>query len=274
LPRFQMPVYDQMTSQIIFQLEDVSLYRERTLLLGINWQVCRGEHWVVLGRNGAGKTLLLQILTGYIWPSSGRVSVLNEKFGQVDLRDLRQDIGWVSSALVSRIPGQDTALKVVLSGEFATFGLFESPSSGAVDRAGVIMKDMGLSSLAEERFRNLSRGEQQRVLLARSLVADPKLLILDEPCAGLDLAAREKLLALVNRLAVAKTGPTLIMVTHHVAEIVPGLTHGLLLSRGRILASGGLHEIMTDDLISRAMEISVKIRRVRGRYSAEPRLAS
>jgi len=259
-----------MPRPIIFELKDVSLVRERVLLQDVNWRVEAGEHWVVLGRNGAGKTLLLQILTGYIWPSTGRVSVLSERFGRVDLRELRRGIGWVSSALASRIPGKDTALKVVLSGAFATFGLFESPSSEMVEQAKVIMKDMGLEALVEERFATLSRGEQQRVLLARAMLADPRLLILDEPCAGLDLAAREKLLNLIDQLALSAKGPTLIMVTHHVEEIVPGLTHGLLLTHGRVLASGELSEIMKDDLIGQALEIPVKISLVDNRYRVNP----
>jgi iron complex transport system ATP-binding protein len=252
----------------VLELKDVQLRRERILLADINWTVHRGQHWVVLGRNGAGKTLLLKILAGYLWPSRGEVHVLDEKFGGVDLRELRQDIGWVSSALTEKIPPWDTAFSVVLSGAYATFGLYTRPGPELVARAQGLMADLGLSHLSGQEFSQLSAGEKQRILLARSRLSGPRLLILDEPCAGLDLAAREKLLALVDLMAQDAQGPTLLMVTHRVSEIVPGFTHGLLLKQGRILATGPLAEVMTDDLLSRTLEIKVEVSRRQGRWQA------
>jgi iron complex transport system ATP-binding protein len=256
----------QGTGKPVLKLKDVQLRRERTLLEEINWTVYHGQHWVVLGRNGAGKTLLLKILAGYLWPSRGEVHVLDERFGGVDLRELRQDIGWVSSALTEKIPTWDTALSVVLSGAYATFGLYTNPSPELLARAKNMMEDMGLTRLSGQEFSQLSAGEKQRVLLARSRLSQPRLLILDEPCTGLDLAAREKLLALVDRMARDPEGPTMLMVTHRVSEIVPGITHGLLLSQGRVLAAGPLDEVLTDDLLSRTLEIKVKVNQNQGRW--------
>ena len=176
-----------------------------------------------------------------MWPSNGDVDVLTERrFGDVDLRELRQDIGWVSSALAEKIPGWDSALDVVLSGFYATFGLYERPDDELVGRAESLMKDMNLSDLASQRFDTLSAGEKQRVLVARARLPEPDLLILDEPCGALDLAARERFLSVVDKMAQEPNGPTMIMVTHRVEEITPGFTHGLLLWRGKVTAKGAL----------------------------------
>ena len=252
----------------VVRLNKVSLQRDRELLHQVNWTIQRGEHWVVLGRNGAGKTLLLRIVAGYMWPSQGDVDVLTERFGDVDLRELRQDIGWVSSALAEKIPGWDSALNVVLSGFFATFGLYEQPADELVDRALKLMKDMSLGDVINQRFETLSAGEKQRVLVARARLAEPPLLILDEPCGALDLAAREKFLGVVERMTREPDGPTMIMVTHRVEEITPGFTHGLLLRRGKVTAQGPLEKVMTDELLSEALEIPVTLKRRKGRYEA------
>ena len=252
----------------VIELNNVSLRRDRALLTNIEWRVASGEHWVILGRNGAGKTLLLRLVAGYLWPSKGRIQVLGERYGRVDLRQLRREIGWVSAALIEKIPARDTALEVVLSGPYATFGLWEQPPDQLVADAEKLVADMGLESIMGQEFTSLSAGEKQRVLLARSRLAGPRLLILDEPCAGLDLAAREKLLTQVSRLAQDPQGPTLLLVTHRVSEIVPGFTHGLLLHQGRTLGAGPLAEVLTDELFSRAMEIPVKLNHQNGRWLA------
>ena len=268
-PRRGNQVADAVKERVVVDMRGVSLWRNRMLLDDVNWRVNRGEHWVVLGRNGAGKTLLLKILAGYLWPSRGTVSVLAERFGGVDLRALRRSIGWVSAALGEKIPGRDTATEVVLSGAYATFGLYERPEDDLVEAAAGLMADMGLSALSEQRYADLSAGEKQRVLLARGRLARPALLILDEPCAGLDLAAREKLLALVEAMAADPEGPTMLMVTHRVVEIMPGFTHALLLHQGRVLGAGPVDQVLTEGLFSRAMEIPCRIVRHRGRYRVE-----
>ncbi|MEW5725185.1 MAG: ABC transporter ATP-binding protein [Thermodesulfobacteriota bacterium] len=248
------------------ELKGVGLWRDRMLLEGVDWTVEPGQHWIMLGRNGAGKTLLLKIIAGYLWPSRGRVRVLGQPYGQVDLRRLRTRIGWVSSALTEKIPEGDTALEVVLSGAYATFGLYREPPSGLAARARGLMEDLGLLGLAERGFGVLSAGEKQRVLLARALLPQPGLMILDEPCAGLDLAGREKFLRLVSKTIAAPGGPTVVMVTHRVTEITPGFTHALLLTRGRILAAGPLAEVLTGENLSRTMEIPLELSRLGDRW--------
>jgi iron complex transport system ATP-binding protein len=253
--------------ELVIDIQNLDLWRDRFLLEDVNWRVRRGEHWAVLGRNGAGKTLLLRVVAGYLWPSRGSVRVLGEPFGQVDLRALRRDIGWVSSALSERIPGGDNCFEVVLSGRYATFGLYQRPSSEDEDRARWLLEDMGLAGLAEQAWRNLSAGEKQRVLLARGRMPRPRLLILDEPCAGLDLAAREKLLALIEHIAHDPDGPTLLMVTHRVEELTSGFSHVLMLHRGRVAARGPIRDRLTDANLSAVMELPVRVNFDRGRWS-------
>lgn len=256
------------TNDTVVELKDVSLHRDRRLLLeDVSWTVRRGEHWAVLGRNGAGKTLLLRIAAGYLWPSRGEVRVLSEYFGRVDLRRLRRDVGWVSSALAEKIPPVETAREVVLSGAFATFGLYDQASREVEERGAALVRELGLERISESRFGDLSAGEKQRVLLARARMGSPRLLILDEPCAGLDLAARERLLDLVQKMSVEPDGPTMVMVTHRAAEIRPGFTHALLLGRGRVLAAGPIREVLTDERLTRALEIPVEVRRENGRWA-------
>ena len=245
----------------------MELWRDRQLLKGIDWTVAKKQHWVVIGRNGAGKTLLLKIIAGYLWPSSGEVWVLDKQYGKVDLRELRQRMGWVSSALKEKIPDQDTALQVVLSGAYATFGLWETPTEEIARRAEELMDDMSLNALKDREYEHLSTGEKQRVLLARAYLAEPLLLILDEPCAGLDLAAREKFLDLVERMAKRETGPTIIMVTHRVEEITPSFSHGLLIQQGAKVASGPIQDIFNDEVISNVLEIPIRIDKQNDRWN-------
>jgi len=265
-----MNVLDQTSEDIsVVKLINVHLWRDRTLLQGINWTVTRGQHWVVLGRNGAGKTLLLKILAGYLWPSKGEVWVLEKRFGRVDLPELRKRMGWVSSSLTEKIPVRDTALEVVLSGAFATMGLFQTPSPDIVRKAEQLMEDMGLSALGTQEFGLLSAGEKQRTLLARARMPQPSLLILDEPCAGLDFTAREKFLAVVGRMAADPGGPTMIMVTHRVSEIMPGFTHGLFLNSGREVVSGPLKRILKDELLSGVYDIPLHVTHRNGRWQVQ-----
>ncbi|MBF0530762.1 MAG: ATP-binding cassette domain-containing protein, partial [Deltaproteobacteria bacterium] len=178
-------------AESIVELSRVFLDREKSLLHDLNWEVFRGQHWMVLGRNGAGKTLLLRIIAGYLWPSQGQVRVLGRQYGEVDLRRLRREIGWVSAALTEQIPLRDSVLEVVLSGGYATFGLYQSPTDDLVTRARTLISDLDMADLENQKFGTLSAGEKQRVVLARACLPNPSLLILDEPCTGLDLAARE-----------------------------------------------------------------------------------
>jgi len=263
------PMDREDKEQPVIQLKNVELWRDRPLLKGIDWTVDRGQHWVVIGRNGAGKTLLLRIIAGYLWPSSGEVWVLNRRYGKVDLRELRRHMGWVSSALKEKIPAHDTALQVVLSGAYATFGLFRTPTEDEKRRAEALMEDMSLNALKDREYENLSSGEKQRVLLARACLPEPALLILDEPCAGLDLASREKFLYLVERMAKLQNGPTIIMVTHRVSEIMPSFRNGILIQQGRKVASGPIETILNDELLSKVFEVPVRVSKQKDRWQVQ-----
>lgn len=229
----------------------VSWRREKKeVLRDITWQVRKGEHWAILGLNGSGKTTLLKMINGYIWPTTGTLSVLGRRFGTVDLRDLRKKIGWVSSALADRISPDDSPESVILSGRFATIGLYQNITAEDRDRARSLLKRLDCIAYAERPFGTLSQGERQRVLIARALMASPELLILDEPCNGLDIFARERLLSIIQQLAARPDAPTLIFVTHYVDEILPCFDHTLLLKAGMIYQTGRTVEMLTPENMS------------------------
>lgn len=237
----------------IVELNDITLDRGSTRILsGISWRIERGQHWALLGANGSGKTTLLKIVTGYEWPTDGSVSVLGEHYGQCNLPELRKRIGWVSTALEQRLPGRDTALEVVISGLAASIGLYRDFDDDEWSRARIALARMGGEPFADRPFGLLSQGEQQRVLIARGLVNDPAMMILDEPCAGLDPAAREAFLSDLGRLAGDADAPTLILVTHHIEEIGSWVNHVLVLEAGFVLASGDTPDVLTGEVLGRA----------------------
>jgi len=253
--------------ETVVSLSDVSKWLGDKLVLDrVDWQVKRGEHWALLGLNGSGKTTLLRIASGHLWPSTGEVSLLGKKFGSVDLRQLRRSVGWVTSSLAARNPQGLTALETVLSGRFDSFGLFEEPSKADSQRALELLSFMECSEVAHRAFGVLSQGEQQRVLIARAMMPDPKLIILDEPCSGLDIKAREAFLKTVGRL----TGKvsSVILVTHHVEEIVPEITHVLLLKDGRVLAEGRKDMVITSRNMTKAYNLKIKVEKKNKRYYA------
>ncbi|MCL6548325.1 MAG: ABC transporter ATP-binding protein [Alicyclobacillus sp.] len=251
----------------VIHLENVSWRRgERMILQGIEWRVEPGQHWAVLGENGSGKSSLLNVIAGYVWPTEGRVQVLGEVFGRCDLRELRKSIGWVTSAMARQFETSrpdETALEVALSGRFASVGVYEPVQPELTALARERLRAFDCEHLADQPFRTLSQGEQQRVLLARAWMAEPRLLVLDEPCTGLDLAARETLLRAVDRLAASDGGqnaaPTLVYVTHHVEEILPLFTHVLLLRGGQVLAAGPKTDVLTDERVSEAFGVRVEV---------------
>ncbi len=238
-----------------------------TILREVTWSVGPGEHWVVLGANGSGKTMLLSMAAGYLWPSTGEVTILGRRLGEVDLRELRLAIGWVSAALRDRVPGRETALHVARSGKGATIGTPLTSRSAEAGRALECMALLGCEHLADRPFGVLSQGEQQRVLIARALLAEPSLLVLDEVCSGLDVAAREQVVAALERLAADPDSPTLLLVTHHVEEIARGFTHALVLQGGAVLTRGPLTETLTARSLSTAFGIPVSIEVAEGRYA-------
>lgn len=254
----------------IVNCRNVTLIRDsKPILQHIDWQVRPGEHWTIAGLNGSGKTTLLNMINGYIWPTYGTISVLGKPFGTVDLRQLRRSIGWVSSHLQEQLPGGETGLRIVLSGKFASHGLYEQPTEDDVARAYGIMDELGCRHVADRPYRTCSQGEKQRLLIARALMASPALLILDEPCNGLDLFAREQLLQSITRLGGQvnyrsgkqgnSTSPTLLYVTHYLEEIMPIFRHTLLLREGQVFFAGPTQEALQTERLQQFFGVSVEV---------------
>ena len=245
----------------IIELEDVSYIREKNpLLQQINWTINPGEHWAILGLNGAGKTLLLQIITGNLWPSKGKVTVLGEVFGQTSIPELSKRIGWVSTALQVRLRMNETAENIVLSGKFASIGLYQHYTLEELQQAKQVLMSLGAATVIGKTYQQLSQGERQIVLIARALMAKPVLLILDEPCTGLDLFAREELLQRIEQLASEPHAPTILFVTHHTEEIMPFISHIALLKEGHFFKQGPREELLQSALLQafyqRAIEVT------------------
>ena len=240
-----------------------------SILSDLSWRVEAGEHWVLMGANGSGKTSLLNVLTAYLSPTRGTVRVLGEEYGRSDWRELRKRVGVVTTAIPSLMPADEPGLGVILSGRAAMIGHWGSAPDDDVARARRLLSEVDGEHLAERPWRVLSQGERQRLLIGRALMAEPALLILDEPCAGLDPAAREHFLEFVQRLALSERAPTLVFVTHHVEEIVPAFSHVLLLAQGRALAAGPVAKTLTSHALGEAFGTDVTVRRSGERFSLE-----
>ena len=237
----------------VVELADITLERGETCILsGISWSIEHGRHWVLLGANGSGKTTLLKVVTGYEWPTQGTVTVLGQRYGQCHLPSLRTRIGWVSAAIAPRFPAWNSALDIVVSGFAASLGVYRDFSEEEWETARQTLRSLGAAQVAERPYRLLSQGEQQRVLIARGLVHKPALMILDEPCAGLDPAARETFIEDLGMMAASEDAPTLIMVTHHIEEIGPWIENVLVLSEGRQVAAGPTAAALTDEAMTKA----------------------
>ena len=235
----------------VVELEQVCFCRkEREILSDVSWKIDPGQHWALLGANGSGKTSLLKILTGYVWPTFGTVRVLGERFGACDIPRLRKIIGWVSSAMTQRLPAQDAAVDVVASGLDASVGLYRHITPQEKTKSLKVLKQLRVEAIAGQHYGTLSQGEMQKVLIGRALVCEPKLLILDEPCIGLDPAARQRFMNDLAVLAKQENAPTMILVTHHIEEIDPWIQNVLLLKDGKVLASGTSDETITNRQMS------------------------
>ena len=235
-----------------------------TILDGIDWRVERGQHWVILGANGSGKTSLLSALTAYLTPSAGTVEVLGATYGRSDWRELRRRVGLVSSSVRQMIGDDATALEVVASGRDAVLNASGHVKPTDRRRAGDLLRRVEAAALADRAWGVLSQGERQRVLIGRALLASPPLLILDEPCAGLDPVARERFVRFLDRLGRRRGGPALVLVTHHVEEIAPVFTHALLLRGGRVLVAGEKSRVLTTARLTETFGAPLRLRRDKG----------
>ena len=238
----------------ILKLSGVTLQRNgRVILRDVSWEIPEtGQHWVLLGSNGSGKTTLLKVILGYEWPTRGQVIALGQHFGQCHLPTLRKSIGWVSAALDFFIHPQDRALDLTLSGFDATYGLYRDYTVQERQRAREALAMIGVEGLKDQTYSILSQGERQRVLIARALVHRPRLLILDEPCAGLDPAARESFLQDLGRMLNCSDAPTVLFVTHHIEEIAPWIHYALVLKEGEVFAQGRAADVITGKVLSKA----------------------
>ncbi|MDR3555518.1 MAG: ABC transporter ATP-binding protein [Syntrophobacteraceae bacterium] len=240
-------------------IKNVRFVRSRRQILDdISWEIKPGENWVVLGANGSGKTTLLQILAGYLWPTSGEVTVLGKRFGEVDLRALRRKIGWVGSFLQAQVPPSQKPLEFIVSGKYASLGIFEKPEPADFEDAAQLAARLNCQNILDSPYAVLSQGEKQRLLIARALIHKPGLLILDEPCGGLDLVSREQLLSTLESLGREPGGPSMILVTHYLEEIMPAFGHVFLLKSGRCAAKGEKKAILRPDLLTELFGIPIE----------------
>ncbi|WP_375400389.1 ABC transporter ATP-binding protein [uncultured Amnibacterium sp.] len=254
----------------VLQLSEVSLTRSGTTILNrLDWTVDSAERWVVLGPNGAGKTTLLQLAAAQLHPTRGTVTVLDQRIGGVDLFELRPRIGFASTAMARRIPKEESVLDVVLTAAYSVTGRWsEQYEEIDVRRAQRVLAEWRLDALGNRRFGDLSDGEQKRVQIARAVMTDPELLLLDEPAASLDLGSREELLQLLGGYASMAGAPGMVMVTHHVEEIPVGFTHALLIRGGAVVAAGPIPETITSEQITETFGLPVEITRAGDRYAA------
>jgi iron complex transport system ATP-binding protein len=252
------------------QFTDVSVVRAgKPILDKVSWTVDAADRWVILGPNGAGKTTLLQIAASLIHPTSGKAILLDERMGKVDIFDLRPRIGFVSSAMSRRIPGDETVLNVVLTAAYSVTGRWnEEYEPIDLARAHRVLNEWKLGAFVDRTFGGLSDGEQKRVLIARAVMTDPELLLLDEPAASLDLGSREELLQLLSGFATSRSAPAMVMVTHHVEEIPQGFTHALLLADGKTVSEGTLDDVVTAKLLSKTFGIPLELTSAKGRFAA------
>jgi len=254
----------------VLDFSKVSVTRGGTRILDqVDWAVDSDQRWVILGPNGAGKTTLLQVAASALHPTTGTATLLDERLGKTDTAELKPRIGLASSAMAKRIPGDEAVLDVVLTAAHAVTGRWNEVYEDVdVARARRVLGEWKLSAFEERRFGTLSDGEQKRVQIARAVMTDPELLLLDEPAASLDLGAREELLQLLGGYASSPSSPAMVMVTHHVEEIPPGFSHVLLLAAGRITAAGPIGEVLTAENLTATFGLPIELSAAEGRFAA------
>ncbi len=266
----KMELVSQPDPDLLIDFNEVTVRRSGHTLVGpVTWQVELDERWVVLGPNGAGKTSLLRMAAAELYPTSGSAVLLGEVLGKTDISELRPRIGLSSAAVSSRIPQEEKVSDLVVSAGYAVMGRWrEQYDDVDTDRAVDILESLGAEHLSDRSYGTLSEGERKRVLIARALMTDPELLLLDEPAAGLDLGGREELVEQLGDLAADPDAPATVLVTHHVEEIPPGFTHALLLREGDVIAQGLLSDVLTAENLSDAFRQSIALDRIDGRYFA------
>jgi iron complex transport system ATP-binding protein len=260
----------QALSDEVLKLRGVSVRRDTSLLLrNIDWTAHEDERWIVIGPNGAGKTTLLQVAATLLFPTDGTVEVLGEALGEVDVFDLRPRIGITSASLAERVPAAEKVIDLVLTASYAILGRWkEEYDSSDVTRAVELLDALGCAHLIRRRFATLSEGERKRVQIARAMMPDPEMLLLDEPAAGLDLGGREDLLRRLSYLARDPKAPMIVQVTHHVEEVPDGFTHAMLLRRGSVLAQGPIEQVFTTRNLSRCFGVPLEIEYRNNRWAA------
>ena len=254
----------------VLELVDVSVVRGgRALVEQVSWAVAEGERWAILGPNGAGKTTLLQVASSYLFPSSGTAAILGEKLGAVDVFELRPRIGLAGAAMADKLPRRQTVLETVLTAAYGMTATWREQYEQTDEaRARLLLDLLGMAEYTGRKFGTLSEGERKRTLIARALMTDPELLLLDEPAAGLDLGGREDLVRRLGALARDPQAPAMVMVTHHVEEIPPGFTHVLLIRQGKVLAAGPLEETLTPRNLSLCFGLPLTLEQHDDRWSA------
>ncbi|MBM3655570.1 MAG: ATP-binding cassette domain-containing protein [Actinobacteria bacterium] len=257
----------------LLRCEDVEVFRGNKRILGpISWQINSQERWVILGPNGSGKTTLLQLLAALIHPSKGSVEVLGQKMGSVDVFELRPRIGFTSSAIMEILPADEKVIDIVLTAAYGITGRWqEDYDLWDESRAKALLNIFGVRELGERIFRTLSEGEKKRVQISRALMADPEILLLDEPAAGLDLGGREDILSRITSYTSEERAPATVIVTHHIEEIPAGSTHALLLKDGQALNAGEINETLTEANIEKVFGVRVSLSFNGQRYSAVAR---
>ncbi|MDP9644447.1 iron complex transport system ATP-binding protein [Actinopolyspora lacussalsi] len=258
---------------LVIRMDGVSVRRAaNALVTDVDWSVELDERWVVLGPNGAGKTTVLKLAGAEMYPTTGAVDVLGERLGSTNVFELRPRIGLCSAALASRMPTEELVRDVVVSAGYAVVGRWnEDYDHIDTERAEELLRGMGIAELADRPFGTLSEGERKRALIARALMTDPEMLLLDEPAAGLDLGGREDLVARLSALALDPDAPAMTLVTHHVEEIPPGFTHALLLREGGVVAQGLLDDVLTERNLSETFGQDLRLQRTGDRYFATRR---
>lgn len=254
----------------VLRFNNVSLTRDgRSILSNIDWTVEQGQRWVIIGPNGAGKTSLLRIAAAQLQPTAGQAEILGERLGSINVFELRTRVGFASSALASHIPNSETVQNAVMTASYGITGRWNEQYDAIDERRALrVLNEWGLAEFADRSFGTLSDGERKRTQIARAVMPDPELILLDEPVASLDLAAREQTVSIIGAYASEPSAPSMIMVTHHLEEIPAGFTHALLLTNGQIYAAGPIESTLTTEKVSEAFGIALTIGHENGRFTA------